>query len=691
MESHSLDTINPSPIDQVLPPIIDFQSIIASEQLRRAIDHLGFQIPTPVQAQAIPRALAGKDLIIQAKTGSGKTLAYLVPLLNELERILEKVTTPFGLIVTPTRELALQVEGVLSSLTSNIAPVCLIGGMDIDRQIAALERDPRIVIGTPGRILDLIRQRILKLRNCRYFVLDEADEMLSMGFLEDIRAILSRLPDERQGLFVSATITPRVDMLANAFLTKPENISVDSPYEDLPPIEHFYCEVGGDILAKPTLLCDLIEVLCPRSAIIFCNTKSDTQLVEVLLRRRGFDARRINSDLTQAQRNRIMEKIRAHELRFLVATDIAARGLDLDQIDFVINYSIHDQAELYIHRTGRTGRAGKTGQAISLVGPRDFTSFHHLTKILDLDFKKMPLPSEDSLAAARLVHLYEILRQSRVELKQRDLLVARKLVLELNPPLSPGNNEIQLSEEFESIIAKLCRYTAEHYVSDEAQSLEEELEAEERQDPRKRHHRDDEEADFPRQRDRRPYSQRQSDQRGSSQSQQRGPREREEEQRQPRQNEQRRDSRSERDDFRRPQQDRREPRRDGPSTQPPRDHRPDSREPRERARPRERNESSSTRQRQIPEKYRCYIGQGIVHGMTEEVFIKLACELAELTPKNLYELVIREYYGFVDVFEPHMKSLIENINGIEYSGFPLPIEVATIMTDRRPRRDGQEG
>ncbi len=448
-----------------------FEDLVSNSLVLEAIAKLGFTEPSPVQAAAIKPAISGKDLIIQAKTGSGKTLAFAIPLLSTLyEKLGSDIpNSPFAMIISPTRELALQIADVITSI-SDIEPVRIIGGADMEKQVKALKKDPRIVVGTPGRILDLIKQKKLNLQKCRYFVLDEADEMLSMGFLPDVRAILTRLPDKRQGLFVSATISPRVDMLANSFLTKAEQIITETPDSEMPDVEHFYCEVGNNIMSKPAALSDFIETWRPNSAIIFCNTKSDTELVESVLRRRGFDARRINSDLNQSQRTRIMKKIRAGELQFLIATDIAARGLDIEQIDLVVNFSIHEQPESYVHRTGRTGRAGRSGRAVSLVGPRDFGSFHFLNKVLDIEFKKIDLPTEEEVAEARLAHLYEIIRVSSLEVKDRDLLVSRKLIQDLGAIAEPPEALIEMC-------AKLSRFSIEHHIRSEAESLEEEIDS----------------------------------------------------------------------------------------------------------------------------------------------------------------------------------------------------------------------
>jgi len=476
---------NETALTDVLP---GFEEIIPPGAVLEAVKKLGFSAPTAVQAATIPAALSHNDLIVQARTGSGKTFAFVIPMLLKLESAAKAGNLSrgtFGLIVTPTRELATQINEVIASISSEVKPACLIGGASMGAQIKALHEDPRIVVGTPGRIMDLIRQRELQLRKCQIFVLDEADEMLSMGFVEDVRAILSRLPDKRQGLFVSATITPRVNVLAGSFLTKPEIITINKPGEEAAPIDHIYYEVGSGVTDKASALCDIIEIMRPRSAMIFCNTKSDTETVEIFLRRRGFDARRINSDLSQKERNFVMGKIKAQELRFLVGTDIASRGIDIEEMDLVINYALPDVPESYVHRTGRTGRAGRAGTAVSLVGPQDFMPFTGLKKHVTFELKKLPLPTEEEVVSARLAHFYEIVRESGVDPKERDLAMAKKLLQEL------GNIE-EASEDLTEMLAKLCRFTVEHFIKLETAAIESEAgaapESSHRGEQPQRHH-----------------------------------------------------------------------------------------------------------------------------------------------------------------------------------------------------------
>jgi ATP-dependent RNA helicase DeaD len=453
------------PTEQTTPRIT-FRDIVPSPTLLAAIEGLGFTEPTPVQAKTIPAALAGSDLIVQAKTGSGKTLAFAAPLLMRLEHLEDQASTA-GLIITPTRELAVQICEVITSISS-VKPACLIGGVPSNQQIRALEEDRRIIVGTPGRIDDFIRQRLIPLTECRYFVLDEADEMLSMDFVEEVRGILAKLPRQRQGLFISATISNRVESLALSFLAEPKRIIIETPAEEMPSIEHNYYELPGELTAKVTALADLLETSQPRSAIIFCNTKSDTELVEVFLRRRGFDARRINSDLSQKQRDYIMAKIRAGELRFLIGTDIAARGIDIEQIDLVVNYTLPDQPEVYVHRTGRTGRAGRSGRAVSLIAPADFGSFMNLKRHVNVPLVKVPLPTEDEVTAARLRHFRELIGGANITASERDYSLAAGLLREAGVSIEPTSEAARL-------MATMDRFTLENMLKPNIRSLEEEI------------------------------------------------------------------------------------------------------------------------------------------------------------------------------------------------------------------------
>lgn len=374
-----------------------FSSILTDQQLITALTEQNILTATEVQAASIPAILTGKDLIVEAQTGSGKTLAFSLPIILQI-RSRPKTKSTQALIITPTRELATQVVRVIESMVTDIKPVCIIGGASSKTQENRLKQDPRIVVGTPGRISDLINRRALNLRSCHTFVLDEADEMLSMGFLEDVREILRSLPRERQGLFFSATISPRVQSLAGGFLKKPETIIIAKNKETSAQIQHLYHKVDGGVTSKAAFICKLFEVEKPQSAIIFCNTKSDTELLDAYLRRRNFNARRINSDLSQKERDKVLTELRNGDINYLIATDVAARGIDIKELEIVINYSLHKDPDVYVHRTGRTGRAGASGKAISVLGPGDMPAYFGLLRQLPIELTELELPKEQTAA-----------------------------------------------------------------------------------------------------------------------------------------------------------------------------------------------------------------------------------------------------------------------------------------------------
>lgn len=371
---------------------VSFADLLSEASLVEKLKQLNIFSPTPVQAQAIPAAITGQDLIVEAQTGSGKTLAFTLPILLSLSKDSKRNRT-YALIITPTRELATQVKNVVHSVAQDFSVACLIGGENVKHQLKDLSVDRRIVVGTPGRILDLLERKELTLGFCKTFVLDEADEMLSMGFIDDIKAIGSLLPKQRQGLFFSATISNGVKGLAYQFLNDAKEIHIERSADLIPKITHSFIRVDGGVASKLHAVHAILQLHKVDSAIVFCNTKSDTELVEVFLKRRGLDAMKINSDLSQKDRDAVLNKLRNGELKFLIATDVAARGIDIKGLDMVINYSIHNEVETYVHRTGRTGRAGEEGRAISLVGPQDFGAFHTVNRQLKLDMEQVYLPT----------------------------------------------------------------------------------------------------------------------------------------------------------------------------------------------------------------------------------------------------------------------------------------------------------
>jgi superfamily II DNA/RNA helicase len=385
-EKHSIMTQSP-----VITSTLESFAGITDPTLLDSLTRLSITTPTPVQKESIPRILGEGDFIVEAQTGSGKTLAFVLPILSKLIEAMP-YNGNFALIVTPTRELATQVASVVQDLLPEIEPAVIIGGAKQEGQVRSLRRDSRIVVGTPGRIIDLIEQRELQLRRCKMFVLDEADEMLSMGFIDEVRAILSRLPKQRQGLFFSATMTPRVLSLASSFLIKPTRVELEPVVETSALIDHIFCRVDAGLTSKAQALAAFLTDRKPKSAIVFCNTKSDTEILEILLRKRGIESKRINSDLSQKERDRTMNSFRTGETTLLIATDVAARGIDVSDIELVVNYSLHETPETYVHRTGRTGRAGKSGTALTLVAPQDFPLFYNLSRKLPATLTEVAIP-----------------------------------------------------------------------------------------------------------------------------------------------------------------------------------------------------------------------------------------------------------------------------------------------------------
>jgi ATP-dependent RNA helicase DeaD len=372
------------------PPTFDILPL--SPEARRAIDELGYVHPTPVQRAVFEPAARGLDLVVQARTGTGKTAAYGLPIIDAVvKRTLGAVQ---ALVLCPTRELALQVTRELEAIAKHrgVHSVAVYGGAPMGRQIEQIRNGAHVLIGTPGRVLDHLRRRTLDAKNVRVLVLDESDEMLSMGFLPQINEVLSHLPEGRQTLLFSATLPPDIRRVAEERLRSPEFITLSGDHIGALEILHFVYLSRGD---KAGQLVQIIETENPESAIIFCNTRDETKRVAAALQQQGYSADWLNADLPQNEREKVMAATRRSELRFLVATDVAARGIDISHLTHVINYDFPESAESYVHRTGRTGRAGRTGTAISLVAPSDIGNLY----ILRLTYKIRPI--ERQLPSAR--------------------------------------------------------------------------------------------------------------------------------------------------------------------------------------------------------------------------------------------------------------------------------------------------
>lgn len=372
---------------------VEFADLPLSEEIRSAIAERGYRHPTPVQAMAIPRVIAGKDLIVRSKTGTGKTAAFSIPV---LEKIPAGTRKPLALVLCPTRELALQVaeEATLLAKNKDVRVTAIYGGAPMGAQIKALEEGAAFIVGTPGRVYDHIRRGTLDLSEARFAILDEADEMLSMGFFEEVTRILDKLPKDCQTLLFSATVPPDIERLVRKYLKEPETLLLSGDVYTVEGIKHVAYPMVEDY-PKPRNLLYLLQREDPESAIIFANTRDDTALITAVLNRNGLEAEVLNGDLPQKERERVMAKVKHGEVRFMVATDIAARGIDISDLSHVINYSLPEDPAVYLHRVGRTGRIGKTGTAISLIGGRDYLIKSTLEKQYGIVFEERTLPSAE--------------------------------------------------------------------------------------------------------------------------------------------------------------------------------------------------------------------------------------------------------------------------------------------------------
>ncbi|MHB8872082.1 MAG: DEAD/DEAH box helicase [Myxococcaceae bacterium] len=403
------ETVTPeavAPPDDYLADI-SFEDLNLSPELRRAIADRGYVHPTPVQAKAFGPAMAGRDLIVRSKTGTGKTAAFGMPLLEKIAIGEREVK---ALVLCPTRELAIQVAAEIRDLAKyrDVKVTAIYGGASMKEQEDALEYGSAIVVGTPGRVYDHIRRKNLKLESATFAVLDEADEMLNQGFYEEVTRILDCLPKNRQVLLFSATVPEDIQKLIGRYTTDAETLLLSGDVYTVDHIKHVRFDVS-DAYPKPRNLIYILEMEEPENAIIFCNTRSDTELVTAVLNRNGFDAELLNGDLPQKERERVMAKIKRGEVAFMVATDLAARGIDISDLGHVINYSLPEDPAVYLHRVGRTGRMSKKGVALNLMSGRELATFTALEKKYGIEFEKRPMPNpEEALKLWTDRHVREI-------------------------------------------------------------------------------------------------------------------------------------------------------------------------------------------------------------------------------------------------------------------------------------------
>lgn len=359
-------------------------------KVMRAVIEMGFEEPTPIQEKTIPLAMEGRDLIGQAQTGTGKTAAFGLPLVHKISSNEDRIV---ALVMCPTRELAIQVAEEIGKLGrfKGIRSLPIYGGQDIAKQIRALRKKPQIIIGTPGRLLDHINRKTIKLDDVETVVLDEADEMLDMGFMDDIQTILGLVPERRHTMLFSATMPPNIQKLAQRFLRNPEHVSVVPRQVSAPLIQQSYIEVHEK--EKFEGLCRLLDMEAPELAIIFGRTKRRVDELTEALQKRGYSAEGLHGDLSQNQRDTVMRKFRDGSIDVLVATDVAARGLDVSGVTHVVNFDLPQDPESYVHRIGRTGRAGREGTAWTFVTPREIDHLHFIEKVTRHKIARKRLPS----------------------------------------------------------------------------------------------------------------------------------------------------------------------------------------------------------------------------------------------------------------------------------------------------------
>ncbi len=382
----------------------EFTSLDLHPQLLQAISDLGYTEPTPIQAGIIPVMLAGHDVIGQAQTGTGKTAAFALPILQNLQTDQGHVQ---ALVLAPTRELALQVANAMYEYGQHLGVhvLAVYGGSSYSRQITRLKKGVDVVVGTPGRLLDLIERGVLDLGRVQTVVLDEADEMLSMGFIEDIESILKETPETRQTALFSATLPTPIRRLADRYMREPQSVTIQREQVTVAAIEQRYYLVNEwDKLAALTRLFEIEPIT---SALIFARTRAGTGELANELTRRGFPAETLNGDLSQELRERVLNRFRQNQVKVLVATDVAARGLDIDDISHVINFDLPEDPEIYVHRIGRTGRAGKTGVAISLVPPKEQFRLRKIEHFTRHKLTRASLPTVEDIVKFREGQLLE--------------------------------------------------------------------------------------------------------------------------------------------------------------------------------------------------------------------------------------------------------------------------------------------
>lgn len=436
-----------------------FDEFNLTDEIQKGIKDMGFEEMSPIQAQSIPLLLEGKDLIGQAQTGTGKTAAFGIPILETINPDLNKIQ---ALILCPTRELSIQVSQEISRLAKykkkvKILPVY--GGQPIQRQLKALKQGVQIVVGTPGRVIDHIRRKTIRTDNIRVMVLDEADEMFDMGFRDDIKLVMDTLAEDRQTVFFSATMAKEIVNFASRYQNNPEMVKVVPKEMTVPKVEQGYFELKPHM--KTEILSRLIDIYNPKLAIVFCNTKKKVDDLSGILQGRGYFVDGLHGDLKQSQRDAVMDKFRKGTIDILIATDVAARGIDVDDVDLVINYDMPQDNEYYVHRIGRTARAGRDGIALSFVAGKEIYKVKEIQRYTKTKIKKMEIPSLKDIESR---HFDKITNKIKEELDKKDHkkyeIIINNLLEEEYDPLDissvllkmfMGHNKFAGHEELESV------------------------------------------------------------------------------------------------------------------------------------------------------------------------------------------------------------------------------------------------
>ena len=404
-----------------------FTELGLSPEILKAVAKMGFEEASPIQSETIPVLLTGKDVVGLSQTGSGKTAAFAIP---AIERVDTTVRAPQVLILCPTRELAMQVAEEVAKLAlfkRGIRELPIYGGQSYDRQLRGLREGAQIIIGTPGRVMDHLERGTLKLDAVAMVILDEADRMLDMGFRDDIEKILSQAPPERQTVFFSATMPPAINQLVKRYTREPVNIRIQAQEMTVPAIDQVYYEI--DRRNKLEVLCRLIDLQDIKYGIIFCGTKMMCDELADHLKARGYSSDKLHGDISQAMRERVVAKFKKRGFEFLVATDVAARGLDVDDIEVVFNYDLPQDAEDYVHRIGRTGRAGKTGRAITFVAGREIWKMQQIIRFTKGKVRREKVPSAEEVEEKRTNAFLETLRETleKGEYKRQDAVIDQLL------------------------------------------------------------------------------------------------------------------------------------------------------------------------------------------------------------------------------------------------------------------------